>query len=303
MPRPELALRRATPADSEPCFRLFWTSVTDLATRLNAPRNQTADEAWSWLRDLYGFLADHAAEWWLAEDAADGTLLGYARSLERGGLFELSELFVHPAHQSSGIGRALLERAFPPDRGEVRAIIATSDMRAVARYHRAGTRIQFPFLRLAGAPAGGAAEAIGLVPERVTDAAGMEALGAIERSVLGYDRGGEMRWLLDHREGYLYREPGANDPAGFAFVGPTGAGPIAALDPCHEPDILLHVEDRARSLGREELGIDVPAPNVVAIEHLLDRGFRLAPNVNFLMASRPFGRFDRFIGYAPPFIL
>jgi GNAT superfamily N-acetyltransferase len=299
---PRLVFRRAEPVDTQRCFRLFWASIGDLAVRMNVPWEHSADEAWPRLRDLYAFLADHAAEWWLAEGAG-GALLGYARSIERGGLFELSEFFVDPAHQSAGIGRALLERAFPAGRGEVRAIIATSDMRAVARYHRAGTSIQFPFLRLGGTPAAAAAESIGLVPEQVTDAAGIDAVGAIERSVLGYDRRDEMDWLLEHREGFLYREPGAGHPIGFAFVGASGAGPIASLDPRHQPDILRHVEGRASALGRTDLGIDIPAPNVIAVRHLLDRGFRLGPSVNFLMASRPFGSFDRFIGYAPPFIL
>jgi GNAT superfamily N-acetyltransferase len=43
-------------------------------------------------------------------------------SIERGagyGLFELSEFFVRPGHQSAGVGRALLERAFPLGQGHL----------------------------------------------------------------------------------------------------------------------------------------------------------------------------------------
>jgi GNAT superfamily N-acetyltransferase len=50
----------------------------------------------------------------------------------------LTEFFVLPDHQSRGIGRALIERAFPAGRGNVRSIIATSDVRAQARYYAAG---------------------------------------------------------------------------------------------------------------------------------------------------------------------
>jgi GNAT superfamily N-acetyltransferase len=305
MTRPEPALRRATSEDTERCFRLFWASIGDLATRLNLPWEHTADGAWPRLRALFEFLAEHAAEWWVAEDASDGTLLGYARSIERGDLFELSEFFVDPPHQSIGIGGRLLDRAFPPGRGVTRAIIATSDMRAVAHYHRAGTSIQFPFLGVIGRPAPDARLDGPLAPIRVEpgDTAGAAEIAAIEREVIGYDRGTELDWLLATREGYLYRRPDGGGAVGYAFVGRSGAGPIGSLAAEDQAPILLHVEERTAALGRDELNIDVPAPNVVAIRHLLERGFHLEPSVNFLMANRPFGRFDRFIGYSPPFIL
>jgi hypothetical protein len=43
--------------------------------------------------------------------------------------------------------------------------------------------------------------------------------------------------------------------------------------------------------------------NEVAVRHLLDRGFKIDPFLTILMSSRPFGRFDRFIGFAPPLVL
>lgn len=299
------SLRRATTADSEACFRLFWDSISDLAARNGTPWDGTADDRWSGFRALYALLAEIAAEWWVAEDAGDGGLIGYARSIERGaggGLFELSEFFVRPGHQSSGVGRALLERAFPIGRGEVRAIIATGDVRAMARYHRADTSIQFPILGLTGVPASDAADVPRLEAERITDAGGLEEVAEIERAVLGYDRGAhELRWLLDRREAYRYLD--ASRTVAFAFIGPDGAGPIAALEPGHLPDVLRHVEARAAAIGREEVGFEVPAPNVVAIRHLLGRGFQLDPFVTYLMANRPFGQFDRYLGFTPPFVL
>jgi GNAT superfamily N-acetyltransferase len=297
-------LRRATAADSEACFRLFWESISDLAARNGTPWEGTADDGWPRFTALYAFLAEIAAEWWLAEDG-HGHLIGYARSIERGadhGLFELSEFFVRPGHQSAGVGRALLEHAFPIGRGEVRAIIATGDVRAMARYHRADTSIEFPILGLNGAPSADATEPLGLEPERITDRAGLEEVAEIERAVLGYDRGAhELTWLLDRREAYRYRDGGRT--VGFAFVGLDGVGPIASLDPRHLPAILGHVEAQALAIGREELNFEVPAPNVVAIRHLLGRGYRLDPFVTYLMANRAFGQFDRYLGFTPPFIL
>jgi hypothetical protein len=88
-----------------------------------------------------------------------------------------------------------------------------------------------------------------------------------------------------------------------AFIGLDGVGPIAALEPQHLPDVLDHVEARAVAIGREDIGFEVPAPNVVAIRHLLARGYRIDPFVTYLMANRPFGQFDRYLGFTPPFVL
>jgi GNAT superfamily N-acetyltransferase len=300
--RPEL--RRATAADSEACFRLFWASISDLAARNGTPWEGTADDTLPRFAALYGLLAEIAAEWWVAEDD-DGNLIGYARSVERGadhGLFELSEFFVRPGHQSAGVGRALLERAFPVGRGDVRAIIATGDVRAMARYHRADTSIQFPILGLNGAPAADGASDLRLEAQPITGSEGLAEVAEIEREVVGYDRGArELGWLAERREAYRYRQGGRT--VAFAFVGSDGVGPIAALDPRHLPDVLGHVESRAAGIGREELNFEVPAPNVIALRHLLGRGYRLDPFVTYLMANRPFGRFDRYLGFTPPFVL
>jgi hypothetical protein len=47
----------------------------------------------------------------------------------------------------------------------------------------------------------------------------------------------------------------------------------------------------------------VPAPNVIAIRHLMRRGYRFDSWINFLMSDRPFGQFDRFIPFSPPLFL
>jgi hypothetical protein len=80
-------------------------------------------------------------------------------------------------------------------------------------------------------------------------------------------------------------------------------GPIAALEPSDLPDILLHVEDHAASLGMQQIEFQLPAPNEVGARHLLSRGFRIDPWVNLLMSDRPFGRFDRVLGFGPPVFL
>jgi GNAT superfamily N-acetyltransferase len=297
-----LPLRRGTPADIEACHTLLWETVTDLGRRQATPLEGTADEWWQSGEPFQRFLAAHAAEWWVSEDAETGQLIGYARSIERGALFELTEFFVRPGHQSRGLGKALLERAFPRGRGKIRTIIATGSPSALARYYRADTVVRFPILTLARSP-----EAVGS-GDRLTaeplprDAGSVATIARIERVVLGVERTeAEAMLLLGQREAWRYLRGGV--VAGYAFVGARGTGPIAALDPADMPDVLLHVETRAAALGVERLELEVPSPNAEAIRHLLGRGFRIDPWINYLMSNVPFGQFDRFIGFSPPLFL
>src|SRR6266540_6943456 len=213
-------LRRGGPDDSRAAFDVLMEAARDLTARQGIDWNPAPAEFWTQSESFYQHLATHAAEWWLAEDPASGELLGYARSIQRGGLFELSEFFVRPAHQSAGIGRQLLERAFPPGRGDVRVIVATTDVRALRSYYRAGTVARFPIATLEG------------VPRRTDDdlellatRAGKEdiaALASLEAAVLEFPRDADdLLWLLAEREGRR---------VGFAFVSATGSGPMVALE-------------------------------------------------------------------------
>jgi len=294
----EITIRRGTAADSRPAFDVLMAAMQDLFARQGIEWNLDPETFWGQMEPLFGHLGVHAAEWWVAEDPSDGSLVGYARSVERGGLFELSELFVRPGQQSAGLGGRLIDLAFPSGRGEVRAIIATTDMRAMARYYRAGTVARFPIISLSAIPRPADAGELEVRPATLDDVA---ELAAIEESVLGHPRHADYPWLFEHREAYLYSRGGR--PVGFAFVSRAGQGPIAALEAADQPPILLHVEGRTHALGMDNVSFEVPAINEVAMRHLLERGFRIDPPLTLLMSSVPFGSFDRFISFGPPVVL
>jgi hypothetical protein len=120
--------------------------------------------------------------------------------------------------------------------------------------------------------------------------------------VLEFPRGPEeLAWLVESRRGLLFMR--GDRPVAFAFVGKSASGPVAALDPADVPAILTAVEGHVVELGGERLELEVPGVNVAAMRHLLGRGFIIDPWVNLLMSNRPFGQFDRFIGYSPPVFL
>ena len=201
-----LRYRRATADDSRACHDMLWTSVVDLGRRQGSPLEGTADDWWRTGESLHGLLAQLAAEWWIAEESNSGRAVGFARTIDREGLVELTEFFVLPEAQARGVGRELLERAFPAGVGTVRSIVATADVRAQARYYAAGTVARFPIYSLAGDI--GEADTSGdggLAVMAIDNARAIESQRAIERQVLGYGRSNEeMRWLLEHRRAHLY---------------------------------------------------------------------------------------------------
>ncbi|HXJ66610.1 MAG TPA: GNAT family N-acetyltransferase [Actinomycetota bacterium] len=295
----EVLFRRATAGDLRDCHDVMWRSVTEFGVRNGTALQGTADDWWAGMAGLHGFLAANAAEWWVAEEGGD--VVGFARSIEREGLFELTEFFVLPGRQAAGLGRQLLDRSFPLGRGDVRSIIATTDVRALRRYYAAGCVPRFPMLTFTGTPTSGLPDG-DLTPQPIDAERDLEAVRLVDRFVLEHARGdAELRWLLEGREGFLYLRNG--EPAGFAFVGEGGTGPIAALDPGDLPDILLHVEGRAAARGFGSIELQVPGPNEVAARHLLARGFRVDPWINLLMSNREFGRFDRVLPFGPPLFL
>jgi GNAT superfamily N-acetyltransferase len=276
----------------------MWQAVNDLARRRSLPLDASEDEWWTTSEAEFSYLARAAAEWWVAEERATVQVVGYARSTERGGLLELTEFFVQPGQQSQGLGRALLSRAFPSGRGEVRSIIATTDVRALGRYYAAGVSARFPMLTLSGVPSpADARPSFEIVRLDGSAAAHLAAVDVVERVVLGYTRGvAELRWILERREGYLYRRDGRT--VGLSFIGKESGGPIAALEPEVLVHALLHVEGRAHALGVERLSLQVPGVNEVAVRHLVARGFLIDAWINLLMSNRAFGQFDRFIAFS-----
>jgi hypothetical protein len=216
----------------------------------------------------------------------------------------LSEFFIRPDRQSAGLGRQLMERAYPLGRGDVRAIIATTDVRGLSRYYAAGTVARFAMVSLAGAPQAMSPQATRSAGDLESVSATVDDLpeiAAIEAAVFGYPRHADYAWLFERREPYVYRRAGR--VVGFGFFSEAGQGPIAALEAADLRPILLHLEARAHACGMESISFEVPSINEVAMQHLLGRGFKIDAPLNLLMSNVPFGQFDRLIAFGPPIVL
>lgn len=298
-------IRQGTLDDNEACSAILVDAINDLGRRNGSFVDGFAIDAvaqWPRWRSMFDHVARTAAEFWVAE-GADGMPFGYARSIDRDGLFELTEFFVRPGVQSRGVGRQLLERAFPLGRGDPRLIIATTDIRALSHYLRAGVVARFPILSFIGrsrdaqVPDGFEVDAIDLDRD-------LEAVHAVDDAVLGHRREVDHRWFATEREGYRYLRDG--DVVGYGYVGRpdrAGNGPFAVLEPSDLPAVMLHAEGRRHELGAEETEFEVALHNEVAVNHLLGRGYRMDTFMTLVCSSEPFGRFDRYLCCGPALIL
>ena len=300
-----LTYRRAGPEDSRALFTIFVTAVHDLGRRLGVETFSgaggappVADELWPERRPLFDHLARTAAHAWIAEE--DGAAVGYARSIVRDGTLELTEFFVLPDRQSGGIGRELMDRVFRADGLRHRSIIATPDLRALARYLRCGLAARFPiygFTREARA----LEQPPGVIAHRMDDSPGTdELLASIDRSNLGYRRDMDHQWLRTVRDGYLFRE--GSRLVGYGYIGGVYNGPFGVLDQRDWPAVLAHAERLTAKLT-PVISLDVPLVNQVAAGWLLGQGYRMSDFVNYFLSDDAGAHFERHIITTPSFFV
>jgi GNAT superfamily N-acetyltransferase len=294
--------RPGVPADTRVCFDIFETAVDDLGRRTGGGANATAGDpnAFETRRPLFDHLAATADQWWVAEEDG-GRPIGYARSIVRDGVRELTEFFVLPDAQSGGVGRGLLERAFPAAGARHRAIVATIDPRAIARYLRAGLDGRVPLVGWEGVPRD---ERLPTDLDRSRIELGdlpLDELAEIDRTILGFRRDEDHRWLAGQRSGWIYRRAGAAVGYGYHPPRPVWGGPYAALAPDDLPVLIADGEAAAAAASHATVTFDLALTARPAIEHLLGRGFRVDPFVMLFFTDGPVDGFDRYVLTSPPF--
>lgn len=300
------SVRRATDDDLRPAFAIFRRSVIAYAFQhsiVDSPEQSDAaiDDAWTLRGPFIEHLWRTAAENWIAVDD-QGRAIGWAMSVQRGDMLELTHFFVDPGTQSKGLGRELLARAFPRDRARHRSIVATQDPRALSLYLRSGVRFATTVVDFEARPRRVTVDT-DLVFEAVASGpAVIDAIAGVEAAILGHRREVDAAFLLSIRPAWLARR--GENVVGFAFgCADELTGPIGALDPADIPALLAHVETEAADAGAANLYFSTPLDNDAAVRHLLGRGFRLDPFVVAVLADDRSMRFDRWIHTGLSYIL
>lgn len=299
----EITYRRGTLDDSKRVYNIFQAALLDLSARLNvvaitgAQDPEVRAKLWERRRPLFEHLARTAHRFWIAE--SDGEAIGYARSIMRSGVWELTEFFVMPKRQSAGVGRELLKRVLPDGDARHMVVIATTDVRAQVRYLKSGVYARFPLIycwrEAEEVPLDTDLEIVSARPTAET----LAALRQIDRQILGHDHDEDHAWLMEQRDGYLYLRDG--NVVGYGYCGHYN-GPFALLQDADFPAVLAHAETHAARRG-SKFGVEVPLINRAAVDYLLGRGFQLDSFFALFMSDEPFGNFDHYLFPSPPFFI
>ena len=299
-----ITYRKATPADDPITFNICMKALEEFSRRsgvqaiTGANDPETRANLWDIRRPFWEHLSQTSDNYWLAEK--DGKAVGYARSILREDHRELTEFFVLPEAQSAGVGRELLQRAFPNDAPH-RSIVATTDHRAISRYLKSGV---YPFLTelyFERTPEPVTFESDLIIEPADENPASLEALSGLDLAILGHRRDVDHLFLMRDRKLYLYKRNGT--VVGYGYIHRDFYGPFALLNEKDFPAVLSHAENEAHKMNAPVVGFEVPANNTSAIDHLTKRKYRLEGFMGSIMSDEPFGKFENYILTSPPYFL
>jgi GNAT superfamily N-acetyltransferase len=222
----------------------------------------------------------------------DGGIVGFAGLLTRGNVAFLTDLFVHSAAQSAGIGQALLERILPRD-GRVLSTAASTDPRAPALYIRAGMRPQWPLFWLLGE-----SQSLGPLAAQRTELIEADpsdpALAVWDSAIGGRPRPEDLTFLLSgfgaapfwferggRRIGYGYVQ--RRSPESLWHQDAYTLGPIGAYTPEDAAACVVATVEWARQRAAT-LRLAVPGPHP-ALRGLLAAGLRIVAIETFLASG------------------
>ena len=261
-----------------PVYRMFRESLWDYMLQhglASTEDENDVDEYFRQQQNLYVHLEQTASEDWVAEND-NGNLVGWARSIERDNHLQLTHFFVDSDVQGGGVGRALLDRAFPLNRGDQRSVIATTNTRALSLYLRQDVSFQGMAFSFYGEPHIRECDSDLDVEQADASPKTLESIVAIDSQVLGYRRPTDLEFFMNQQPVFLFRRAGRL--LGYAF-GCDGysAGPAATLEPQHLPTLLHQIERSACQAGMDSLWLTVPAAAGQAVTWALSSGYRMDP--------------------------
>ena len=290
----EVTYRRAEEADLPRVFAVFRAALNAyLVPAGQTPVPEEDDRAPAYRH----FLRHDADRFWVAQ--ADGEIVAWSSGLLRGDWWFLSGLFVLPEAQGRGVGARLFELAGTgAPAGAVRATM-TDSIQPVSNtlYARRGLLPREVLVEIGGRPRAGLARPrLGsLEPEPLTIGS-IPELREIDAAASGVDRSVDHEYYLSAsgRRGWLFRRAGR--PVAYVMVRPDGwVGPAASV---RAADIRAATSFAIAALaaeGAEKVQAGVPARCEGAQRALWEAGLVYESTPGLLLASRPFGRLDRYV--------
>ena len=300
--RTVITFRPATLADLPDCERVWREGLDGYLVPLGFHEVPLENPG---LRRLHAHtLATDPGRFWVAMRAGT-TIVGFGSAVVRGPVWFLSMLFVSPAAQAKGVGRALLERLLPAPADRAGMILATATDSAQpisnALYARLGIVPRVPLFNLVGRPADGhVAPLPGRVRAYPIDGIDEDRgeLEGLDREVLGFAHPEDHAFVRrDSRTGFGYRDP-AGRLVGYGYASEAGrVGPIAVLDPDLLAPVLDHLLTVVQPRGASTVWLSGAAGTAIVAG--LEGGLRIEGFPVLLCWTRPFADLARYVPISP----
>lgn len=289
-------IRPFEPTDRMPVYRMFRAVLWDFMLAhgiATAEDSYDLDEYFKHQEKYYVHLEKHASEDWIAEDDQNN-IVGWARSIERDDHLQLTHFFVDAKTQGSGVGRALLDKAFPLGRGSQRSIIATINPPALSLYLRYGVSFLGMAFNLIGHPQSRTLDTDLDIELAEPSTQTLNAVLEIDSTILGYRRATEIEFFMRNQPTYLFRRQGKLVAYAFGHGNHTN-GPAAALSNSDMPVLMQQIEQSAVAEGVDSLELVIPAMADNAVRWALESGYQMDSFHEFLLTSNPDMKLDRYL--------
>lgn len=300
------------------CAEVFYAAIDELYSRKGRPALPRNPEP---LMRMFGHLLQtdplrcHVAE------TAPG-VVAFGSAQRRGSTWFLSFLFVHPDHQSAGLGRQLMTRCLAEDgrpgdprpdgvgggagpAGALTYALCAESIQPVslALYAMLGMAPRVPIFLLTGKPLPDrpvgdrtAIKAMSFAELAAADHRSLAAaVAAIDLATLGYEHASDHRfWTSTGRQGWLFHDPASGQPVGYGYAQASGrVGPVATIEPRWLEPALAHLFSVVTPSDGWQLHVPGPSP---VLPSLLRGGFRLDDDAPILWCATSDGpAFDRYL--------
>ena len=235
---------------------------------------------------------------WIAVEG--GRPIGFSAGIVRRELCFLSDLFVLPEAHRGGIGGELLRRCLAAGKSRgarIIAVLSSGDPPAQSLYIRTGMVPRFPLFALKGP----ARELSRLPASRnaITPVAAshtwVRRLGHLDETIWGRRRDGDHRfWFGEAGKKCLAIADTSGAVLAYAYYGSGIVGPMAARSARLQLPLLRAIGDALGGQPDAAVELRVPGIDATVLNALLEAGLRI-DHVGLFMASRPFGRFERYV--------
>ena len=300
-----VTFRHATAADLPECNRLWREAIDAYLKPMAFPPLPTENPG---LRRLHAHtLATDPERFMVAERGR--RVVAFGSAIDRGPVWFLSMLFVDPAEQARGLGRALLRRLLPENlEGRILAT-CTDSAQPISNglYASFGIAPRMPLYNLIGRPRPGASWPLlpeGVTAERVVEYAAWRSdpeVIELDRELLGYDHPRDHGFVLDEpRAAFAYRAVDGS-LAGYGYAGEVGrVGPIAVRDAALLSPVLGHLLGAVVPRGASSVWLPGAAGDAIA--EAVRAGLRFDGFPILACWSAPYADFTRYVPTSPGLI-